>query len=190
MIEADAGSLGEFLKSKGVQTAVAGAETASAVSAVTSTNPANPLDQAVTNTTDSLDKFTNLLESINKLISSPLVKGVIDKGVERKFGQIVESNQQQVIDVPEGYNPPNNTNIGGDAPSLAAPSGPKEPKKDTDLDLGVDKREKAALFYTALLKAVEEMVKADEKRTIKEVFEELSQEVVKEQLINQMEVLM
>lgn len=182
MIDASSSSLGEFLKSKGVQTAAAGADVAaSAGSLIKPASPVEPLNNAVTNTTDSLEKFTNLLESVNKLINSPLVSGVLNKGVERKAGNSAPKDAE-VVEVPPGYNPPN-VNGGDTSGGLPPPTPPKEePQK-------VDKREKAAMFYAALLKAVEEMKNKDAKRTIEEIYEELAQEVVKEQLINQFEVL-
>jgi membrane glycosyltransferase len=174
MIEANKSSLGEFLKNKGVETFTEAVNTVSNVAPPVN-NPIEPINNAVINTTDSLDKFTNLLESINKLLNSPLISGIIQNGTERK-----SQPKQEIIEVPEGYNPPNSIQKGTELKRNSV----QETNQETN------KREKAELLYNALLKSIEEMVKIDSERTIKSIYEELNQEIVKEQLIKQMRVLM
>jgi hypothetical protein len=172
VIEADSSSLAGFLKNSGSTAPVA-----TSAPAVTPANPLQPINDGVANTTDSLDRFTNLLEAINKLISQPIVKGVMEKGVSRKSGEVEEAPQLQA---PPGFNPPNGASNDAGLPPPQQP--PQEVKKSNT--------EQATLFYSALLKSVEELVKQNPKRTIEEIHEELSQESVKEQLIKQIEVIM
>jgi len=169
MIEADASSLSSFLKNSG----------ATNVPAVVNNAPAvvEPVKEVMKESTDNIETFVKLVDSVGKLLNSPLVQTMMSKGIERKSQ--AQEPQPQPVEVPEGFNPVDNINT----PQLQTQS------SSNDLNLNVDKREKAEMFYGALLRAVEEIKTADPQRTVLSLFEELEQEQVKEQLINQLEVL-
>jgi hypothetical protein len=174
MIEASSSSLGEFLKSKGVQTAAATADAAQAVGGIVKpVSPMDPINNAVSNSTDSLEKFTNLLESVNKLINSPLISGVMNKGVDRKTAP------SQPASYSESPAPAPIDNGLQDNKPLPPPR--PEPVKEPE----INKEEKAELYYNSLLKGVEKMKETDPLRTIEEVYNELNNEEVKKELIKQ-----
>jgi len=168
VIEANTNNLTEYLKSRGSSVPLT-----NTVNPVPN-NPLEPLNNGVTNTSNSLDTFTKLLESINRLLSQPIIKGAMEKGIQRKE----RLNQTEELQAPEGYNPPNST-MDNNKQIEQKPTVSKE-----------SNTEKATLFYQALLKSVEELVKQNPERTIKEIHEELVQETKKEHLIKQIEVIL
>lgn len=179
MIEANAANLQSFLKDSGG--AVPAVSTAAAVT--TPPNPLEAVNNGVQNTTDSLDKFTNLLEAVNKLLSQPIVKGAMEKGIDRKAAPVEQTTpqpaQEVAPEIPEGYNDIN-SNAGFSEGGLPPPSAP--PKEEL-------KESKAKFYFDALFKTVEVMADKEPERTIKEIFDEMSNEAVQEQLIKQIEVL-
>lgn len=179
MIEADANSLSGYLKNKG-STAPAVVTTPTQPAP----NPLQPINDGIGNTTDSLDKFTNLLEAVNKLLSQPLVSGLMDKGIERKSmpSEVPRDIREQKVEVPEGYNQVDNI-----VDSRTSNDEPKPPKEDKQVE---NLTAKAKLFYDALLASVKQLEKQDKDRTIESIREELEQESVELELIKQIEVIM
>lgn len=167
MIEASSESLGAFLKTQGSQ-AVAGA--------VVEKSASETITQGVVNSTDSLEKLTNLLDKINGLLNSPLISNMMSKGIERKSGG--NPQDAEVVEVPEGYNPPNQNVTPQSTPAIQ-----RQPPAQ------IDKKVISETLIKMLVISVEEMTKQDENRTIKQINDELQQEQVQIKLKEQIEVV-